>query len=230
MKLAFVFPGQGSQAVGMLDSLKGRPEVADLIAEADAALDEPLSALIAGGPADVLALTVNTQPAMLLAGLACYRAWRAAGGPDAPRSDAGSPDGTRPDAGRPGGQGAISPASPASPENPASPESPAGSKSPASAESPASPLSTASAESPAGTGGQSAFSAVTIACNVASPAEVEAVMARAAAAGARVTRPPSKAFWGGYTAYFADPDGHLWEVAHNPFWTFDETGAVRLPD
>ncbi len=83
MKLAFVFPGQGSQAVGMLDSLKDRPEVADLIAEADAALDEPLSALIAGGPADVLALTVNTQPAMLLAGLACYRAWRAAGGPDA---------------------------------------------------------------------------------------------------------------------------------------------------
>lgn len=139
----------------------------------------------------------------------------AARGPDAPRSDAGSPDGTRPDAGRPGGQGAISPASP---ENPASPESPA------------SPVSTASAESPAGTGGQSAFSAVTIACNVASPAEVEAVMARAAAAGARVTRPPSKAFWGGYTAYFADPDGHLWEVAHNPFWTFDATGAIRLPD
>lgn len=154
----------------------------------------------------------------------------AARGPDDARPADGSPDGTRPDAGRPGGQGATSPASPASPENPASPESPAGSKSPASAESPASPVSTASAESPAGTGGQSAFSAVTIACNVASPAEVEAVMARAAAAGARVTRPPSKAFWGGYTAYFADPDGHLWEVAHNPFWTFDETGAVRLPD
>ncbi|MCW1843206.1 VOC family protein [Prosthecomicrobium hirschii] len=145
----------------------------------------------------------------------------ATGRPDAPRPADGSPDGTRPDARRPGGQEAISPASP---ENPASPESPA------SAESPASPVSTASAESPAGDGGQSAFSAVTIACNVASPAEVEAVMARAAAAGARVTRPPSKAFWGGYTAYFADPDGHLWEVAHNPFWSFDATGAVRLPD
>ncbi|MBT9291938.1 VOC family protein [Prosthecodimorpha staleyi] len=84
-----------------------------------------------------------------------------------------------------------------------------------------------SRESP---GGRGSFSAVTVACNVASPAEVEAVMTRAAAAGARVTRPPSKAFWGGYTAYFADPDGHLWEVAHNPFWSFDETGAVRLPD
>jgi [acyl-carrier-protein] S-malonyltransferase len=83
MKLAFVFPGQGSQAVGMLDTLKDRSEVAALIAEADAALGEPLSATIAGGPAESLALTVNTQPAMLLAGLACYRAWRAAGGPDA---------------------------------------------------------------------------------------------------------------------------------------------------
>jgi [acyl-carrier-protein] S-malonyltransferase len=83
MKLAFVFPGQGSQAVGMLDTLKDRPEVAALMAEADTALGEPLSALIAGGPAESLALTVNTQPAMLLAGLACYRAWRAAGGPDA---------------------------------------------------------------------------------------------------------------------------------------------------
>jgi [acyl-carrier-protein] S-malonyltransferase len=83
MKLAFVFPGQGSQAVGMLDSLAGRPEVDSLIAEADAALGESLSGLIAAGPAEALALTVNTQPAMLLAGLACYRAWRAAGGPDA---------------------------------------------------------------------------------------------------------------------------------------------------
>ena len=83
MSLAFVFPGQGSQAVGMLDSLAAVPAVAALIAEADAALGEPLSRLIADGPAESLALTVNTQPAMLLAGLACYRAWRDAGGPDA---------------------------------------------------------------------------------------------------------------------------------------------------
>jgi [acyl-carrier-protein] S-malonyltransferase len=83
MKLAFVFPGQGSQAVGMLDSLTANPVVAQMIIEADDALGEPLSTLIEKGPADALALTVNTQPAMLLAGLACYRAWRAAGGADA---------------------------------------------------------------------------------------------------------------------------------------------------
>lgn len=83
MKLAFLFPGQGSQAVGMLDSLAQMPVVAELIAQADTALGEPLSQLIAQGPAEALSLTVNTQPAMLLAGLACYRAWRSAGGPDA---------------------------------------------------------------------------------------------------------------------------------------------------
>jgi [acyl-carrier-protein] S-malonyltransferase len=83
MKLAFLFPGQGSQAVGMLDSLAGVPVVADLIQQADDALGERLSQLIAQGPAEALGLTVNTQPAMLLAGLACYRAWRAAGGADA---------------------------------------------------------------------------------------------------------------------------------------------------
>ena len=83
MKLAFVFPGQGSQAVGMLDSLTANPVVAEMIIEADDALGEPLSTLIEKGPADALALTVNTQPAMLLAGLACYRAWRAAGGAEA---------------------------------------------------------------------------------------------------------------------------------------------------
>jgi [acyl-carrier-protein] S-malonyltransferase len=83
MTIAFVFPGQGSQAVGMLDAFAAQPEVASLIATADAALGEPLSALIAQGPAEDLALTVNTQPAMLLAGYACCAAWRAAGGPPA---------------------------------------------------------------------------------------------------------------------------------------------------
>ncbi len=83
MTIACVFPGQGSQKVGMLDAFAAQPEVAGLLAAADAALGEPLSALIANGPAEDLALTVNTQPAMLLAGYACYLAWRAAGGPAA---------------------------------------------------------------------------------------------------------------------------------------------------
>lgn len=81
MTTAFLFPGQGSQAPGMLSSLADRPEVADLLATADRVLGEPLSTMIAEGPAEALALTANTQPAMLVAGLACYRAWRAAGGP-----------------------------------------------------------------------------------------------------------------------------------------------------
>jgi [acyl-carrier-protein] S-malonyltransferase len=82
MSLAFVFPGQGSQSVGMLDAFAGDAAVADVLARADAALGEPLSALIAGGPAEALALTVNTQPAMLVASYACLAAWRAAGGPE----------------------------------------------------------------------------------------------------------------------------------------------------
>ncbi len=82
MSLAFVFPGQGSQSVGMLDAFAGDAAVADVLTRADAALGEPLSALIAGGPAEALALTVNTQPAMLVASYACLAAWRAAGGPE----------------------------------------------------------------------------------------------------------------------------------------------------
>jgi [acyl-carrier-protein] S-malonyltransferase len=80
MSIAFIFPGQGSQSVGMLASLAQRPEVAGLLAVADEVLGEPLSRLIAEGPAEELALTTNTQPAMLLAGLACLAAWRSAGG------------------------------------------------------------------------------------------------------------------------------------------------------
>jgi [acyl-carrier-protein] S-malonyltransferase len=82
MSLAFVFPGQGSQAVGMLDSFSGSQAVRTLLACADDALGESLSTMIAAGPAEALALTVNTQPAMLVAGLACYLAWREAGGPE----------------------------------------------------------------------------------------------------------------------------------------------------
>lgn len=83
MTIACVFPGQGSQKVGMLDAFAAQPDVAGLLAAADAALGEPISALIANGPAEDLALTVNTQPAMLLAGYGCYLAWRGAGGPAA---------------------------------------------------------------------------------------------------------------------------------------------------
>jgi [acyl-carrier-protein] S-malonyltransferase len=85
MSIAFVFPGQGSQSVGMLNDFVGLAAVDALVLRADAALQEPgqptLSQLIAQGPAESLSLTVNTQPAMLLAGLACFEAWRAAGGP-----------------------------------------------------------------------------------------------------------------------------------------------------
>lgn len=81
MKIAFVFPGQGSQAVGMLDAFAASAAAMDVVRRADAALGEPLSELIARGPADDLALTVNTQPAMLTAAIAMYSAWREAGGP-----------------------------------------------------------------------------------------------------------------------------------------------------
>jgi uncharacterized protein len=69
---------------------------------------------------------------------------------------------------------------------------------------------------------------VTLAHNVRSPAEVEAVVAEAEAAGGTVLRQPAATFWGGYSGVFADPDGHPWEVAHNPHWRLDEDGAVRL--
>ncbi|MEK9776384.1 MAG: ACP S-malonyltransferase, partial [Quisquiliibacterium sp.] len=82
MTLAFVFPGQGAQAVGMLDSFAGNAAVQQILAQADAALGESLSELIASGPAETLAMTVNTQPAMLVASYACYAAWQAAGGPE----------------------------------------------------------------------------------------------------------------------------------------------------
>jgi catechol 2,3-dioxygenase-like lactoylglutathione lyase family enzyme len=61
------------------------------------------------------------------------------------------------------------------------------------------------------------FSGITLAHNEPSPETVDAVFAQAIAAGARVVKPPQKVFWGGYSGYFADPDGHLWEIAFNPF-------------
>ncbi len=77
---AFVFPGQGSQAVGMLDAWVGHPAVVETLREASDALDEDMAALIASGPKEALALTTNTQPVMLVAGVAAWRAWLAEGG------------------------------------------------------------------------------------------------------------------------------------------------------
>ena len=81
MTFAFVFPGQGSQSVGMLNSIADRPEVNATLLEASEALGEDIAKLIAEGPAEELSLTTNTQPVMLTAGVAFYRAWLAAGGP-----------------------------------------------------------------------------------------------------------------------------------------------------
>jgi len=69
---------------------------------------------------------------------------------------------------------------------------------------------------------------VTLAHNVGSPGEVDAVVEQARAAGARIAREPGTTFWGGYSAVFVDPEGHPWEVAHNPHWTLTEDGGVRL--
>lgn len=81
MRIAFVFPGQGSQSVGMLNGFAGNPSVEAAVRTADEALGSPISTLIAEGPAADLGLTVNTQPALLLASAAFYQAWIAAGGP-----------------------------------------------------------------------------------------------------------------------------------------------------
>ena len=69
---------------------------------------------------------------------------------------------------------------------------------------------------------------VTLAHNVRSPADVDAVLAEAERAGARIARHGAETFWGGYSGVFVDPDGHPWEVAHNPHWTIADDGSVRL--
>ncbi|MBX9868537.1 MAG: ACP S-malonyltransferase [Burkholderiaceae bacterium] len=79
-KFAFVFPGQGSQAIGMLNGFADNPVVRDTLVEASDALQLDMAALIANGPKETLDLTTNTQPVMLTAAVACYRAWLAAGG------------------------------------------------------------------------------------------------------------------------------------------------------
>jgi catechol 2,3-dioxygenase-like lactoylglutathione lyase family enzyme len=69
---------------------------------------------------------------------------------------------------------------------------------------------------------------VTFAYNVGSPGEVDAVIEEARAAGARIARDGDETFWGGYSGVFVDPDGHPWEVAHNPHWTVADDGSVSL--
>jgi predicted lactoylglutathione lyase len=70
---------------------------------------------------------------------------------------------------------------------------------------------------------------ITLAYNCRSREEVDAVLAEAETAGARIGRPGGETFYGGYSGIFVDPDGHPWEVAHNPSWEITESGAVRLP-
>jgi hypothetical protein len=74
----------------------------------------------------------------------------------------------------------------------------------------------------------SGFGGIVLAYNARSREEVDTVLGQAKAAGARILKPAAETFWGGYSGYFADLDGHPWEVAHNPFWTLDAEGRVSL--
>lgn len=74
------------------------------------------------------------------------------------------------------------------------------------------------------------FSGVTLAYNVPSEIGVDAVVKFVVSCGATLVKAPEKVFWGGYSGYVADPDGHLWEIAHNPFFPLDEHGHVVLPE
>jgi len=72
--------------------------------------------------------------------------------------------------------------------------------------------------------------AMTLAQNFSTEAEVNAAYAKALSCGATGLKTPEKVFWGGYSGYYADPDGHVWEVAHNPFWPLQDDGSLVLPD
>lgn len=78
--------------------------------------------------------------------------------------------------------------------------------------------------------GGGGFGGITLACNCRSEAEVDEQFARAVAAGGNATKVPQAVFWGGYSGYVADPDGHLWEYAFNPFVSFNEAGDLQLPE
>lgn len=73
------------------------------------------------------------------------------------------------------------------------------------------------------------FSGITLGYNCRSETDVDDTIAHALACGATLTKQPQKVFWGGYSGYFADPDGHLWEVAFNPFFPLDSEGRLQLP-
>ncbi|MDQ0512024.1 VOC family protein [Ancylobacter amanitiformis] len=75
-----------------------------------------------------------------------------------------------------------------------------------------------------------AFGGMALACNRMSPAEVDATLIRAVAAGGRALRPAQPTFWGGYSGYVADPDGYPWEIAHNPGFALGPDGRLTLPD
>jgi predicted lactoylglutathione lyase len=74
------------------------------------------------------------------------------------------------------------------------------------------------------------FNAISLAYNARTRAEVDSVLKEAAAAGAKILKPAQEAFWGGYSGYFSDPDGFLWEVAWNPSFPIAEDGSIRIPD
>jgi predicted lactoylglutathione lyase len=78
--------------------------------------------------------------------------------------------------------------------------------------------------------GRSTFGGIVLAHNVASRDEVDRIVGTAATAGATVTKAPRETFYGGYAGFFRDPDGHVWEVAHNPGFTLNADGTLRLPD
>ena len=78
--------------------------------------------------------------------------------------------------------------------------------------------------SPEGSG----FSGITLACNAQSESEVDEIISDLKSKGVQIIKEPQKAFWGGYSSYFADPDDYRWEVAYNPFFPFDESGNLRL--
>lgn len=74
-----------------------------------------------------------------------------------------------------------------------------------------------------------AFKGFALAFNARSAEEVDEIFGRLERVGARISKPPHKTYWGGYSGYFADPEGNAWEVAHNPFWPIDEAGRVSIP-